>query len=260
MLTVISPAKTLDFESELPTDTYTQPKFKKQSAELIDLLRGFKPDALSDLMHISEKLAHLNVDRYEAWQTRHTTGNSRQAIFAFKGDVYLGLEAHKFSQTDCEFAQGHLRILSGLYGVLRPLDLMQAYRLEMGSKLSNIKGDNLYDFWGNQVTTTLNRQAKSNDDPAILNLASNEYFKVIKKDELKVPVVSPVFKDEKNGKFKIISFFAKKARGMMSGWVIQNQITEPTELKKFKVGGYLYSAKDSTDEKPVFLRKEGVTK
>ena len=256
MLTVISPAKTLDYETALPTKKTSQPIFKSDSAELIEALRQFTPTKLAGLMGISEKLSHLNVDRYEAWQPKPTTKNARQSIFAFKGDVYMGLDAYTLSESDCLFAQDHLRILSGLYGALRPLDLMQPYRLEMGTKLSTARGDHLYDFWGSKVTEALNKQLKKSGDDVVLNLASNEYFKVIQPGALKGRVISPVFKDEKNGKYKIISFFAKKARGVMSGWVIRNRITDWKELKKFKETGYRYSAKDSIDDAPVFLRKE----
>ncbi len=256
MLTVISPAKTLDYETALPTQKTSQPTFQSDSAELIEVLRQYTPAKLAGLMKLSEKLAHLNVDRYESWQLGHTKKNARQAIFAFKGDVYMGLDAYSFSQPDCLFAQEHLRILSGLYGVLRPLDLMQPYRLEMGTKLATDRGDNLCDFWGGKVTGVLNKQLKKNGDDVLLNLASNEYFKVLQPKSLQARVISPVFKDQKNGKYKIISFFAKKARGVMSGWLIRNQITDWKQLKQFAETGYRYSAKESTDDKPVFLRKE----
>ncbi len=256
MLTVISPAKTLDYETALPTKKTSQPIFKSDSVELIEVLRQFTPAKLAGLMSISEKLAHLNVDRYESWQPKPTTKNARQAMFAFKGDVYMGLDAYMLSESDCLFAQEHLRILSGLYGALRPLDLMQPYRLEMGTKLSTERGKHLYDFWGSKVTDALNKQLKKSGDDVVLNLASNEYFKVVQPDSLNGRVISPVFKDEKNGKYKIISFFAKKARGVMSGWLIRNQITDPEELKKFNQTGYRYSAKESTEDAPVFLRKE----
>jgi cytoplasmic iron level regulating protein YaaA (DUF328/UPF0246 family) len=256
MLTVISPAKTLDYDTTLPVKKNSQPIFKADSAELIEVLRQFTPTKLAGLMSISEKLAHLNVDRYEAWRPKPTTKNARQAIFAFKGDVYMGLDAYTLTESECLFAQEHLRILSGLYGALRPLDLMQPYRLEMGTKLATARGDHLYDFWGGKVTDALNKQLKKSGDDVVLNLASNEYFKVIQPKSLNGRVVSPVFKDEKNGKYKIISFFAKKARGVMSGWLIRNQITDVKQLKKFKGSGYRYSAKESTEEAPVFLRKE----
>ena len=256
MLTVLSPAKTLDYETALPVNKTSQPLFKSQSAELIEILREYTPKKLAGLMSISDKLANLNVDRFEAWQPKPTKQNARQAVFAFNGDVYAGLDAYTFSASDCQFAQDHLGILSGLYGVLRPLDLMQAYRLEMGTKLSTDKGDNLYDFWDTQVTDALNKQLKKNGDEVLVNLASNEYSKVIKLDRLKARVISPVFKDEKNGKFKIITFYAKKTRGIMSGWLIRNRITDPKKLTSFSEAGYRYCKKDSTYDKPVFLRKE----
>ena len=256
MLTVISPAKTLDYETPVATKKSSQPLFKSQSAQLIDVLRDYTPSKLAKLMSISSKLADLNVERFDTWQLKSTTKNARQALFAFKGDVYMGIDAYSLSEDDCQFAQDHLRILSGLYGTLRPLDLMQPYRLEMGTKLSTDKGNNLYDFWANQVTDALNKQLKKNGDGVLVNLASNEYFKVVRPKALDARVISPVFKDEKNGKYKIISFYAKKARGLMSGWLIRNRITDPKSLNKFSLHGYRYSREESTDAAPVFLRKE----
>lgn len=256
MLTVLSPAKTLDYETPLTIKKNSQPLFKSESAELIELLREFTPKKLAHLMNVSPKIADLNVDRFEAWDPKPSVKNARQAMFAFNGDVYTGLQAYDLTEADCVFAQDHLRILSGLYGALRPLDLMQAYRLEMGTKLSNEYGKNLYDFWGSKVTDVINRQLKKNGDSVLVNLASNEYFKVIKADQLNARVVSPVFKDEKNGKYKIITFFAKKTRGVMSRWLIRNRVTDPKKLTAFAEHGYRFSAKDSTEDQPVFLRKE----
>ncbi|MFK7770313.1 MAG: peroxide stress protein YaaA [Mariniblastus sp.] len=256
MLHVLSPAKTLDYETPLPVAKTSQPLFKKQSAELIDVLRGYTPQKISKLMGISDKLAHLNADRYEAWEEKPTTKNARAALFAFKGDVYVGLDAYTFTESDCEFAQDRLRILSGLYGVLRPLDLLQAYRLEMGTKLETDKGTDLYQFWGGEVTDALNKQLKKNNDDVLVNLASNEYFKVVQTGRLNARIISPVFKDQKNDKYKIISFFAKKARGVMSGWMMRNRVTDPKKLVEFAETGYKYSAKESTENEPVFLRKE----
>ena len=256
MLHVLSPAKTLDYETPLPYAKTTQPIFKPQSAELIEVLRAYTPAKISKLMSISEKLAHLNAERYETYQEKPTTKNARAALFAFKGDVYVGLDAYTFSASDCEFAQDRLRILSGLYGILRPLDLLQPYRLEMGTKLETEKGSNLYQFWGGQVTNELNKQLKKNRDDVLINLASNEYFKVVQTGSLNARVISPVFKDQKNDKYKIVSFFAKKARGVMSGWIVRNRITKPSQLTEFAEWGYRYSAKESTEAEPVFLRKE----
>ena len=254
MLTVISPAKTLDYETPLPISKTSQPALMKRSAVLIDLLRDYTPKKLSKLMSISDKLAELNVNRYEAWQPKATKSNARQALLAFKGDVYQGIDAYSFKEADFLFAQDHLRMLSGLYGVLRPLDLMQAYRLEMGTKLDGTHGKNLYEFWGSEITDLLNKQLKKVDSQVLLNLASNEYFAAVIPSVLKAKVVSPVFKDKKNGKYKIISFYAKKARGTMSGWIIRKKITDPKKLVKFAEDGYRYSAADSSDDKPVFLR------
>ena len=256
MLHVLSPAKTLDYETPLPYTKTTQPIFKSQSAELIEVLREYTPQKISNLMSISEKLAHLNVDRYETYQEKPTTKNARAALFAFKGDVYIGLDAYTFSNSDCEFAQDRLRVLSGLYGVLRPLDLLQPYRLEMGTKLPTAKGNDLYQFWGGEVTDELNKQLKKNADDVLVNLASNEYFKVVQTGRLNARVISPVFKDQKNDKYKIISFFAKKARGVMSGWIVRNRVSDPKKLAEFAQWGYRYSAKESTESEPVFLRKE----
>ena len=256
MLTVISPAKTLDYETPVKIKKHTQPRFADRSAELIDILGEYSPKRLGKLMGISDKLAELNVNRYAEWTRKSTTKNARQSLLAFKGDVYVGMNAQAFKESEFAFAQDHLRILSGLYGALRPLDLMQPYRLEMGTKLKNEHGNNLYDFWGPMITQDLNKQLKKNKDDVLLNLASNEYFKSVQIGLLDARVVAPVFKDQKNGKYKIISFFAKKARGAMSGWVIRKSITDPKKLKKFTELGYRYSPDESTEMNPVFLRDE----
>ena len=254
MLIVVSPAKTLDYETPLPISKTSQPVFMKRSAELVDQLRDFTPKKLGLLMSISDKLADLNFERYQTWQPKATKKNARQALLAFKGDVYQGIDAYSFKEADFLFAQEHLRMLSGLYGVLRPLDLMQPYRLEMGTKLAGSHGNNLYDFWGPDITDVLNKQLKKISSEVLLNLASNEYFNSVIPARLKGSVISPVFKDMKNGKYKIISFFAKKARGTMSGWVIRKKVTDPKKLVKFAEDGYRYSAEESTENKPVFLR------
>ena len=255
MLVVISPAKTLDYETPAPIKKHTQPQFASRSAELIDVLMDYTPKRLGKLMSISDKLAQLNVDRYEAWQPKATKKNAKQALLAFKGDVYQGLDAESFKEADFEFAQGHLRMLSGLYGALRPLDLMQPYRLEMGTKLKTEHGKNLYDFWGEDITLALNKQLKKTKSQTLLNLASNEYFNAVRTDALKAKIVAPVFKDlAKNGQHKIISFYAKKARGTMTGWIIRKRITDPKKLIKFAEDGYRYDKDSSTPDKPVFLR------
>ena len=254
MLIVVSPAKTLDYETPLPISKTSQPVFMNRSAELIEMLRDYTPKKLGKLMKISDKLAELNVNRYEAWEPKATRKNARQAMFAFKGDVYQGLDAYNMNEADCLFAQEHFRMLSGLYGILRPLDLMQPYRLEMGTKLGGAHGNNLYDFWGPEITDVLNKQLKKIDSDVLLNLASNEYFSSVIPARLKARVISPVFKDMKNGKYKLISFFAKKARGTMSGWMIRKKVTDPKKLAKFAEDGYRFSAEESTEDKPVFLR------
>lgn len=254
MLIVVSPAKTLDYETPLPISKTSQPVFMKRSAVLVDMLRDFTPKKLGKLMSISDKLAELNVNRYEAWEPKATKKNARQALFAFKGDVYQGVDAYNMKEADILFAQEHLRMLSGLYGILRPLDLMQPYRLEMGTKLGGPHGNNLYDFWGPEITDALNKQLKKVKSDVLLNLASNEYYKSVIPASLNARVISPVFKDMKNGKYKLISFFAKKARGTMSGWIVRKKVTDPKKLVKFAEDGYRYSADESTEDKPVFLR------
>ncbi len=256
MLILISPAKTLDFETPPTAPTHTQPSMLSQSEKLIDILTTKSPTDIENLMKISPKLAELNVDRYHKWCRPFTKKNSKQAILAFKGDVYTGLEADQFTHQDFSYAQDHLRILSGLYGVLRPLDLIQPYRLEMGIKLENPLGKNLYEYWGESITEKVNKQLKAIKSDLVLNLASNEYFKSVKLKALTADVVTPVFKDWKNGQYKMISFYAKKARGVMSAWVIQNQIEDLDSLIKFKQDGYKYSARDSDALNPVFLRKQ----
>jgi cytoplasmic iron level regulating protein YaaA (DUF328/UPF0246 family) len=207
-------------------------------------------------MKVSDKIASLNAVRFEEWSETVTTENARQAILAFKGDVYTGLDAQSFTEQDFEFTQTHLRMLSGLYGLLRPLDLMQPYRLEMGTKLANTRGTNLYQFWGTKLTDKLNQEIEQNNHKVLINLASNEYFKAVKPKSLTVPVVTPVFKDCKNGNYKVISFFAKKARGMMARYITQHQITDVEKLKQFDAEGYYFSESDSTETELVFKREE----
>ncbi len=254
MLTVISPAKTLDFDTPATTATYTTPDFLDDSRELIDRLRELSPQAIAELMRISDKLAGLNAARYQSWYTPFTPDNAKQAVLAFKGDVYTGLEAESFNEEDLAFAQDHLRILSGLYGVLRPLDLIQPYRLEMGTKLDNPRGKDLYQFWGNQITESLNRELERQASPVLVNLASNEYFKAVKPKALQGEIITPVFKDLKNGQYKIISFYAKKARGRMSAWLIKHRVTEPERLQAFDEDGYVYNSELSTATQWVFTR------
>ena len=256
MLIVISPAKTLDFENPSNVSEFSQPSLLDHSEKLIDVLTTRSPLDIEKLMKISPKLAELNVERYHQWSRPFTNENAKQAVLAFKGDVYTGLEAQHFNKDDFEYAQNHLRILSGLYGVLRPLDLMQAYRLEMGIKLENPRGKNLYEFWGETITDTINTQLAAIDSEVLLNLASNEYFKSVKAKSVNGNIVTPIFKDWKNGKFKIISFYAKKARGIMSSWVIKNKVDDLDTLLSFNGAGYEYSPENSDPLNPVFLRKE----
>ncbi|WP_277976754.1 peroxide stress protein YaaA [Pantoea endophytica] len=256
MLMVISPAKTLDYESPLATQRFTQPALLEKSHQLIDVARDLSPSQISSLMGISDKLAHLNADRFNQWLPPFSLENARQAILAFKGDVYTGLQAETFSDDDFDFAQQHLRMLSGLYGLLRPLDLMQPYRLEMGIKLANPAGKDLYGFWGDLLTEKLNEAIAEQGDDVLINLASDEYFKAIKPKKLNAELIKPVFLDEKNGKFKVISFYAKKARGLMSRYVIQNRLTKPAQLKKFDVDGYFLDGAESSENELVFKRRE----
>jgi uncharacterized protein len=256
MLMVISPAKTLDFESPLATQQFTQPALLEKSQLLIDVARDLSPAQIASLMGISDKLAHLNADRFNSWQPPFTLENARQAILAFKGDVYTGLQAETFSDKDFTFAQQHLRMLSGLYGLLRPLDLMQPYRLEMGIKLANPAAKDLYGFWGDLLTEKLNAALAEQGDDVLINLASDEYFKAIKPKKLAGRLIKPVFLDEKNGKFKVISFYAKKARGLMSRYVIQHRLSKPEQLKKFDVDGYFFAAAESSENELVFKRHE----
>lgn len=258
MLLVVSPAKNLDYETPPATSIYSQPEFLDYSEQLIDRCKRLSPAKISGLMKISDKLAGLNADRYANWSRPFDTSNAKQALLAFNGDVYAGMQAASFSAEDFEYAQNHLRILSGLYGLLKPLDLMQPYRLEMGTKLDTRKGKNLYEFWGGVITDKLNQDMTSQGDSVLVNLASNEYFKSVKPKQVEGVVVTPVFKDKKNGEYKIISFFAKKARGLMARYIIQNRLTEVAQLKQFDLDGYQYNEAMSQPLQPVFTREEQV--
>ncbi|EGQ8590922.1 MULTISPECIES: peroxide stress protein YaaA [Vibrio] len=256
MLIVVSPAKTLDYESPVSISNFTQPELTAHSAELIQVCRTLSSQDVSELMSVSDKIAGLNVARFAQWSETFTLDNARQAIFAFKGDVYTGLEAETLSPQDLDFAQQHLRMLSGLYGVLRPLDLMQPYRLEMGTKLANARGTNLYQFWGDIITEKLNQAIEAQGDNVLVNLASNEYFKAVNPKRLNAQIVTPIFKDAKNGQYKIISFFAKKARGMMARYIIENRIKSVKDLEGFNTSGYYFVASESTPTELVFKREE----
>jgi len=256
MLMVISPAKTLDFETPPTTERFTQPQFLDHSQELIAQLRELTPAQIGELMHLSDKLSGLNAARFGSWTPAFTPKNAKQALLAFKGDVYTGLDAETLKDADLDYAQQHLRMLSGLYGLLRPLDLMQPYRLEMGTKLANTRGKDLYAFWGNRISEWLNEALAEQGDDVLLNLASNEYFSAVKRPALKARIIDTEFRDQKNGQYKIISFYAKKARGMMSRFVIAERIDNPEHLKQFDMQGYRFSKELSNADKLVFLRDE----
>jgi len=254
MLIVISPAKKLDMEAKPPFSTHTQPELLEQSQTLIDALREKDSFDIAELMKLSMKLADLNVARYQAWQTPFTIDNAKQALWAFRGDVYQGMDADSFSEDDANFAQAHLRILSGLYGLLRPFDLMQAYRLEMGTKFTNSRGKNLYTFWGNLIANQLNTALEAQGDNLLINLASQEYFKSIRPAKLHAEIITPVFKEYKNGQYKVIGIYAKRARGLMSRYMIQHQINKLDTLRSFDGDGYQYSAELSDSKQLVFTR------
>ena len=260
MIIVISPAKALDYETPPSIPDFTQPAFLDHAAELIGILRQRSPAQVAALMSLSDPLASLNVARYEQWSRPFTPDNAKQAVLAFNGDVYEGLDAPSLQPDGLAWAQDHLRILSGLYGVLRPLDLMQAYRLEMGTRLDNAHGKNLYAFWGERITDELNRllaaEADAGREPILFNLASEEYFKAVKPAQLKGQLVSAAFEEWKGGRYKIISFYAKRARGLMSRYVIQNRIDDIEGLKDFAAEGYAFAADASEPDRLVFRRRE----
>ncbi|WP_374252505.1 peroxide stress protein YaaA [Acinetobacter brisouii] len=256
MLALISPAKTLDYETALPSSNFTQPRLLDQSEQLIEVCRELSASQLASLMSVSEKIAQLNVARFQDWQTEFDLANARQAIFAFKGDVYTGLDAYALNDAQLDFAQQHLRMLSGLYGLLRPLDLMMPYRLEMGTKLHNPRGSNLYEFWGKRITDLIQQDLQQANSNILLNLASDEYYKAVKESALDAQIVKPVFLDQKNGKYKVISFYAKKARGLMARFVIEQQIQQVEDLKAFNSEGYYFDAENSNVKELVFKREE----
>lgn len=259
MLFLLSPAKTLDYETAVSPemlDMATKPQFLTQSAELIDLLKTKTPADIADMMDLSEELSTLNVRRYAAWSTRFTKANSKPAVLAFAGDVYDGLDAGSMSLDDLAWAQEHVAILSGLYGVLRPLDKLQAYRLEMGTRLANGHGSNLYAFWGDTLAQHLDaRLAREKKKALIVNLASQEYFKAAARKSLRTPVVECVFEDWKNGQYKVISFFAKRARGLMARYAIQRRLQTAKELEGFDLAGYRFAAQVSEPGRLVFRRR-----
>jgi hypothetical protein len=256
MLIVISPAKKLDYDTPAKTRMATTPEYMEHSMALIRRLREFSALDIAELMKLSMKLAELNFDRYEAFEPKCTKENAKQAILAFKGDVYQGLDAESFTAADFKFAQQHLRVLSGLYGLLRPLDLMQPYRLEMGTKLVTDRGRNLYEFWGDIITDGLNKQLGKIKSGTLVNLASNEYFKSVKPKNIAGEIITPQFKEYKNGDYKMIGIYAKRARGLMARYIIQNQLTRPEALKDFSEEGYSFNKKLSAGNSLVFTRKQ----
>ncbi|KHT61714.1 hypothetical protein RJ45_21195 [Photobacterium gaetbulicola] len=256
MLIVVSPAKTLDYDSPLATESFTLPELTDHSAELIEVCRELTPAQIASLMKVSDKIAGLNAARFAEWQPEFTTDNARQAILAFKGDVYTGLAAETMDDRQFAYTQQHLRMLSGLYGLLRPLDLMQPYRLEMGTKLANPRGSNLYQFWGDIITDKINQALAEQGDEILINLASNEYFKAVKPKQVAGQIITPVFKDCKNGTYKVISFYAKKARGMMARYIIDHQVDSVEQLKQFDTAGYYFVPAESTATELVFKREE----
>ena len=256
MLIVISPAKTLDFATAPISKVHTQAEFLKESRQLISQLKKLTPAEVSSLLKISDKLGVLNFQRFNEWKTPFTLDNSKQALLAFKGDVYDGIDAESFSGQDLKFAQKHLRILSGLYGVLKPLDLIQAYRLEMRTSHENKKGKDLYEFWGSKLTDQINQDLKASKSKYLINLASNEYFKSLKSGAINAEIVVPVFKDFKNGQYKIISFYTKKARGLMSAYIIRNRLKNPEDIKAFNIDGYKFYKSESYGRNLVFQRKQ----
>ena len=256
MLTVISPAKTLDYETPPVTGAFTQPTQLTQSRKLIRRLRQLDSNDISHLMSVSDNLAELNRQRFRQWKTPFKPENARQALFAFKGDVYLGLDAYSLDKDALDFAQQHLRILSGLYGILRPLDLMQPYRLEMGTRLDTEAGSNLYQFWNERLTRALNQELKQSRSQCLVNLASNEYFKAIKPKLLRADIVTPAFREYRNGEYRFIQFFAKKARGLMARYLIDRRIDDVEGLKDFDYEGYRFAPAMSNDKDWVFTRRQ----
>ena len=255
MLIVLSPAKSLDYDTPATVADHTLPQFISQSAELIEVLKPKTPAQIAELMDLSDALATLNVARYGAWSKKFTARNSKQAVLAFNGDVYEGLDAKTLSPAELAWAQEHVAILSGLYGILRPLDWMQPYRLEMGTRLANPRGKDLYAFWGDALARHINERLADDPHPVLLNLASQEYFKAVRRKALAVPVVECVFEDWKGGAWKVISFHAKRARGLMARYVVQHRIKSVKDLQRFDSEGYGYDAAASTPERLVFRRK-----
>ena len=257
MLFLLSPAKSLDYDTPAGDVPHTQPLFTRQSQQLIDLLKVKSPQEIAGLMSLSDTLAGLNVARYEAWRPKFTAKNSKQSVLAFNGDVYEGLDAKSLGANEMAWLQDHVCILSGLYGVLRPLDWMQPYRLEMGTKLANDKGKDLYKFWGTDIANYLNERLRRDVSPVIVNLASQEYFKAVDAKALKARVVDCVFEEYRNGQYKIISFMAKRARGLMARFAATHRVVTPQQLQAFDAEGYGYDAAASGPARLVFRRRPG---
>ena len=254
MLIIISPAKTLDYKTSISIQGETEAPFLKESEKLIKVLKKLNPNDISELMKVSSKIAYLNHDRFAQWQLPFPTGTTRQALLAFKGEVFNGLDAYSFSQEEMDYAQEHLRMLSGLYGVLRPLDVMMPYRLEMGTKLAQGKNKNLYEFWGDKITKNIQESLNEQKQKVLVNLASNEYYKSVKASKIKARIITPIFKEAKGDQYKVIAIFAKKARGLMSRYIIKNRIEEPEEIKLFNKAGYFYNETLSTENEFIFTR------
>lgn len=259
MMIVLSPSKGQTFDRPAPVTTYTFPDHLDQSKILIDELKKMKVPGLQKLMDISEKIAALNVERYRNFSIPFTPQNAKQALFAFKGDVYSQIPASSYSKADLAYTQNHLRILSGLYGTLRPLDLIQPYRLEMKTRLKTTSGDNLYHFWGERITESLNMALDDLEDPVLINLASNEYFKAVKPNRLKRRLLTINFKEFKNGKSRVIAIFAKRARGMMAHYLLKNRIESPEQIKRFDTAGYRFSKNDSDEKNWLFVRPQPIS-
>lgn len=261
MIHLLSPAKSLDYNSAISSSTVTIPENLSQAEKLIKKLKKTSSKELKSMMSISDALVKLNKTRFDTWQGKlEISDTSRQAIFAFSGDVYVGLDAYSLNQKDLEFAQNNLRILSGLYGILRPYDIIEPYRLEMGSSLKVGRKMNLYEFWGTEIASNLKSLLATHQEKTLVNLASNEYFKVVDKKTFDLKIISPQFKDSKNGEYKIIAFFAKKARGLMSRYIIENKIESSADLLGFDYEGYRYNEKLSKENEPVFTREENQIK
>lgn len=258
MLIVVSPAKTLDFSSQQTVCQTTQPELLTQSKKLVRILRKLSPQQLGNLMGTSDAIAETVHAYVQSWKQKYDAKGAKPAVLAFRGDVYQGLAAEDFTEEDFEFAQAHLRILSGLYGLLRPLDLIQPYRLEMGTRLSGDHGKTLYDFWQDQIAKKIQKALAEQGDDILVNLASGEYFRAARTTSFPCRVITPVFKDRKGDQYKVLSFFAKKARGMMTQHMVRNRIDDLSGIKKFRTAGYRYSAKHSSEDQPVFLREKAI--